>query len=432
MLAIRGLLLAGCSLASILLSGGTLLANDQPRATQHVRAFSAAGLRKVDERMRQAIEDGDAAGMVTLLGRVGEQIQLRSYGVQSGLSPMTPRSLFRIYSMTKPITGVAMMQLYEQGKWRLDDPVSLHAPELSHLKLLNGFDADGKPIIGTPSRSPTMRELMTHTAGFAYGLAGDDPINEAFRVQQVLRSSSLDEMMGKIAAIPLLHEPGRVWYYSVAVDIQGYLVQKLSGQPFGQYLRAQVFEPLGMRDTSFVVQQSDLSRLTDVYAWDESQQRLIPRRPAAGEVSVTDDRRLESGGGGLISTVLDYSRLCQMLLNGGELDGKRILASDTIRLMVSNQVGGLPVLGDGSAARPGVPGIGFGFDVAVYTDPSKTQAPYAEGTYFWAGMAGTWFWVDPVNKLYFIGMIQRLGPARPGGVDLQAESARLVYAALSL
>ena len=138
MLAIRGLLLAGCSLASILLSGGTALAHDQPRATQHVRAFSATGLRKVDERMRQAIEDGDAAGMVTLLGRVGEQIQLRSYGVQSGLSPMTPRSLFRIYSMTKPITGVAMMQLYEQGKWRLDDPVSLHVPDTERTRNLIG------------------------------------------------------------------------------------------------------------------------------------------------------------------------------------------------------------------------------------------------------------------------------------------------------
>lgn len=421
-------LITGCTL--LLLASGPALTREETLTTLPVRTFSAAGLQKLDQRMAQAITDQDAAGMVTVLVRAGELVQLKSYGVQSDATPMTPRSLFRIYSMTKPITGVAMMQLYEQGKWGLDDPISKHAPELANLKLFEGLDADGRPILGKPSRSPTMRELMTHTAGFAYGLVGDDPVNAAFRTRKVLRSSTLDEMMTEIAAIPLIHPPGRTWYYSVAADIQGYLVQKLSGQPFGQYLRAHVFEPLGMHDTSFFVRQTDRSLLTDVYSWDDRQQRLTARLPSQGELLLTDEGRLESGGGGLISTAIDYARFCQMLLNRGELNGKRVLAAETVKLMVTNHIGNLLALGDGSAEHPGVPGIGFGLDVAVYTDPSKTQAPYAQGTYFWAGMAGTWFWIDPANQLYFIGMIQRLGPARPGGVNLQEEIARLVYDAL--
>ena len=195
--------------------------------------------------MKQAVADGDTAGMTYILIRNGQVADFKSIGKQTPDQPMALDSLFRIYSMSKPITGVAMMQLYEQGKWQLDDPIAKHAPELAGLKELT-WDTDGKRVIGadgkavltSPKKPPTMRQLMSHTAGFGYGLAGDDPVNKAFRDERVLGSQNLDEMMKKIVAIPLLYEPGTKWSYSVAVDIQGYLVQKLSGQKFGDYLKA--------------------------------------------------------------------------------------------------------------------------------------------------------------------------------------------------
>ena len=210
--------------------------------------------------MKQSVADGDTAGMTIILIRHGQVADFKSFGQQTPDKPMALDSLFRIYSMSKPITGVAMMQLYEQGKWQLDDPITKYAPELANLKELTWDKdgkvvtaADGKPVLTSPKKPATMRQLMSHTAGFAYGLAGDDPANKAFRDERVLASQDLDEMMKKIAGIPLLYEPGTKWSYSVAVDIQGYLVQKLSGQKFGDYLKAHVTGPIGMTDTAFYV-----------------------------------------------------------------------------------------------------------------------------------------------------------------------------------
>src|SRR5262249_42947990 len=203
------------------------------------------------------VADGDTAGVTYLLMRHGQVADFKAFGKATPGTTMTPDSLFRIYSMSKPITGVAMMQLYEQGKWRLDDPITKYAPELAGLKELTGDQGgrvvkgpDGQQVLATPKKPATMRQLMSHTAGFGYGLAGDDPVNKAFRDDRVLASRDLDEMMKKVAAIPLLYEPGTKWSYSVAVDIQGYLVQKLSGQRFGEYLKEHVAGPMGMTDTA--------------------------------------------------------------------------------------------------------------------------------------------------------------------------------------
>jgi CubicO group peptidase (beta-lactamase class C family) len=205
-----------------------------PVADPSSLGFSSNGLAALDTRLATSVGDQDVAGMVTLLARKGEVAQFKAYGVQSGDprtgTAMTRDSIFRIYSMTKPITGVALMQLYEKGLWQLDDPVTKHAPELARLKLMTGVDARGNATVADPSRAPTMREIMSHTAGFGYGLSGNDPVNAAFRDQRVLASKDLDDMMMKIARIPLLYEPGTRWSYSVAVDIQGYVVQRLSGR----------------------------------------------------------------------------------------------------------------------------------------------------------------------------------------------------------
>jgi len=400
--------------------------------------FTKAGLDALDARMKQAIADGDAAGMTYIVIRHGQVADFKSVGRQTSDTPMALDSLFRIYSMTKPITGVAMMQLYEQGKWQLDDPITKYAPELAGLKALTWdkdgkvvTDAGGKPVLTPLKKSATMRQLMSHTAGFGYGLAGDDPVNKAFRDERVLGSQNLDEMMKKIAGIPLLYEPGTKWSYSVAVDIQGYLVQKLSGQRFGEYLEQHVTRPIGMTDTAFYVTPDRKPRFAEVYHWDRDQNTLVMNPARTDRGGFEDSARLESGGGGLVASTHDYARFCQMLLNKGEIAGKRILKPETVRLMAQNHIGGLNVAVDGTRPQPGAEAVRFGLDFAVYIDPKTVGLPYGNGTFYWGGAAGTWFWIDPVNDLAFIGMIQVQGGYRPGAMNVRIDSARLVYAALA-
>jgi CubicO group peptidase (beta-lactamase class C family) len=398
---------------------------------------TAEGLAALDARLAQSVADQDVAGMTAMLVKGGDVAFFKSYGQATDATPMANDSIFRIYSMTKPITGLAMMQLFEQGKWKLDDPVTAYAPELANLRVLT-YDADGKvamkdgqPVLATPSRPPTMREIMTHTAGFGYGLVGDDPVNAAFRDQAVLASANLDEMMQKIAGIPLQYEPGQRWSYSVSVDIQGYIVEKLSGQKLGEYMKTNIFTPLGMGDTAFYVSEAQKPRFADVYRWDAATSKLVANPERPDRPGFTDPNRMESGGGGLISTTHDYARFCQMMLNKGELAGNRVLKAETIDVMTQNHIGDLKLYSDGTTANPGIPGVGFGMDYAVYGDTSVTGQPYGAGTYYWGGAAGTWFWIDPVNDLFFIGMIQNMGGRREGAMDFRNESAKLVYGALA-
>jgi CubicO group peptidase (beta-lactamase class C family) len=400
--------------------------------------FTRAGLDALDARMKQSVADGDTAGMTYILIRHGQVADFRSIGQQTPDKPMALDSLFRIYSMSKPITGVAMMQLYEQGKWQLDDPITKYAPELAGLKELT-WDKDGKVVTGadgaavlaTPKKPATMRQLMSHTAGFGYGLGGDDPVNKAFRDQRVLASADLDEMMKKLATIPLLYEPGTKWSYSVAVDIQGYLVQKLAGQKFGDYLKQHVTGPMGMTDTAFYVATDRKPRFTEVYRWDTQQNKLVMNVARTDRGGFEDPARLESGGGGLVGSTHDYARFCQMMLNKGEIGGKRILKPETVKLMTQNHIGPLQVAVDGTRPQPGAEAVRFGLDFAVYVEPASAGLPFGNGTFYWGGAAGTWFWIDPVNDLAFIGMIQNQGGNRPGGLNFRADSAKLVYAALA-
>jgi CubicO group peptidase (beta-lactamase class C family) len=400
--------------------------------------FTKAGLDALDARMKQSVADGDTAGMTYILIRHGQVADFRSIGQQTPDKPMALDSLFRIYSMSKPITGVAMMQLYEQGKWQLDDPITKYAPELAALKELT-WDKDGKLVTGadgaavlaTPKKPATMRQLMSHTAGFGYGLGGDDPVNKTFRDQRVLASADLDEMMKKLAAIPLLYEPGTKWSYSVAVDIQGYLVQKLSGQKFGDYLKQHVTGPMGMTDTAFYVTPDRKPRFTEVYRWDTPQNKLVMNVARTDRGGFEDPARLESGGGGLVGSTHDYARFCQMFLNKGEIGGTRILKPETVKLMTQNHIGDLRVGVDGTRPQPGAESVRFGLDFAVYVEPKAAGLPFGNGTFYWGGAAGTWFWIDPVNDLAFIGMIQMQGGNRPGGFNFRADSSKLVYAALA-
>jgi CubicO group peptidase (beta-lactamase class C family) len=400
--------------------------------------FTKAGLDALDARLKQSVADGDTAGMTYVLLRHGQVADFKSFGKATPDKGMALDSLFRIYSMSKPITGVALMQLYEQGRWRLDDPITKYLPEFSGLKALtwdgNGkvvVGADGQPVLTDLKKPPTMRQLMSHTAGFGYGLSDRDPVNKAFQDKGVLAARDLDEMMKKVREIPLMYEPGTKWFYSVAVDIQGYLVQKLSGQKFGDYLKQHVTGPIGMNDTAFYVSSDRKARFTEVYHWDREKNALVmnPARPDRGDYH--DPTRLESGGGGLVGTAHDYARFCQMLLNRGEIGGKRILKPETVKLMTENHIGGLSVGLDGTTAQSGADAVRFGLDFAIHIDPRREGLPFGQGTYYWGGAAGTWFWIDPVNDLAFVGMIQNMGGNRPGGLNFRNDSAKLVYAALA-
>ena len=213
--------------------------------------FTEQGIDALDAAMEKIVADQDVAGMVWLLAKDGEVATFETAGLNSvdTQTPMEMDSLFRIYSMTKPVTGVALMMLYEEGKWGFDDPVSKHVPQLANLRIMSSYDDDGNVELVSPARQPTMRELLNHSAGFGYGLGGSDPVNNAFRDASVLASDDLDSLIDKVADIPLLFQPGEQWSYSIAVDIQGYIVQQLSGQKFGDFLQQRIFEPLGMSDT---------------------------------------------------------------------------------------------------------------------------------------------------------------------------------------
>jgi CubicO group peptidase (beta-lactamase class C family) len=399
--------------------------------------FTKSGLEALDERLRQAVAGGDTSGVTYLLLRGGQVAAFNSIGERAPGQPMTRDTLFRIYSMSKPITGVALMQLYEQGNWKLDDPITKYLPELKSLQAVTwGPDgkvvvgADGKPLLTSVKKPATMRQLMSHTAGFGYGLSDGDPVNQAFRQKGVLGASNLVEMTQKVAEIPLLYQPGEKWFYSVAVDLQGYVVEKLSGQKFGDYLKAHVTGPLKMTDTAFYVTPDRKPRFAETYRWDKGRNALVMNEPRPARGGYDDPNRLESGGGGFVSSTHDYARFMQMLLNRGELGGARILKPETVDLMARNHIGNLTVGLDGTAARSGADNVRFGLDFAIHTAPERANLPFGKGTYYWGGLAGTWFWVDPVNDLAFVGMIQNLGGNRPGGMDFREGSARLVYAAL--
>ncbi len=372
--------------------------------------------------------------MQTLLVKDGKVVQYGQYGVrdvETG-TPVQPGTLYRIYSMTKPVTGVALMQLYEDGKFSLDDPITRFIPEFENLKFLAGENEDGTPILEELDRPATMRELMSHTAGFAYGLGGEDYANNQFREQQILRAPDLDTFIAKIASVPLLYKPGEKWYYSAAVDVQGYLVEKFSGMSFGAYLQQSIFTPLNMDETGFYVPDEDYYRLADLMYYAEQANRFVPLE-TPGVQFRQNTVPFESGGGGLVSTIDDYARFCQMMLNEGRLGSERIIEPETVALMTTNQLpDGLGIGFDGTnrSDEAGQPHQ-FGLDWGVITDPEAMKSPAGAGTYYWGGAAGTWFWIDPVNDLFFIGMIQRFGELPGDEADFRGESMRLVYEALA-
>ena len=419
-------------LAAALLLTAFAASADGTRAIETAKpetvGFSSERLQRLDDAMRATVDNKVLAGGVTVLARHGKVVSFNTYGQQDIATgkPMQKDSIFRIFSMTKPVTGVAMMLLYEEGKWRPSDPIAKYIPELKDLKVYAGQGPDGQPILEAPKHAPTVGELMTHTAGFTYGLFGASPVDKMYAQAKLLEAPSLKEFIDKLAKLPLAYQPGEGWEYSVSVDVQGYLVERLSGMPFAQFLDQRVFKPLGMTDTAFFVPESKLGRLASIYTvGPNATLAAMPRDP-----NVSKAPGMPSGGGGLYSTASDYLRIAQMLVNEGELDGVRLLSPSTVRLMRSNHLPEKLMTGKhGIGFYRMQPGQGFGYDVAVIEDPAKVGSSAGAGSYLWDGIAGTWFWVDPTNDVVFIGLIQRWMMA-PGMPNLEDLSRQLVYQAL--
>ena len=405
-----------------------------PAASPESVGFDSARLKLLDDYMAKVVADGRVAGMTTLLARHGKVVEFNTYGKASLATgaPMNKDAIFRIYSMTKPLTGVAMMILFEQGKWRLDDPVTRYVPEFKNLKVMTGTDAEGKILVEDMKRPPTMREIMSHTAGFGYGLGDKHPVDKLYRKNHVLGSKGLQQMIDRTAEIPLMFQPGTNWSYSNAVDIQGYIIEKLSGETLGQFMNEHIFQPLKMKDTAFYVRPGQESRLAAVYLGDEKTGKIEEAKALFGESmpDYTKPPLMESGGGGLTSTTTDYARFCQMILNKGVLDGVRILSPASVELMDTNVVPhDVLVSSNGTNGRPLQ--RGGGLRAGLHGGERSPRAPaLLEGkdTMSWGGAAGTWFWIDPTDDVIFVGMIQRMGGT--GGDDLGGQARTLTYQAL--
>jgi CubicO group peptidase (beta-lactamase class C family) len=407
--------------------------------------FSSPRLGSLAGALQRMVDERWFAGISTAVTRHHALVFQRTFGVQDVATrePLRADAIFRIASMTKPVTGVAMMLLYEEGRWQLDDPVEKFLPEFAHLRVL---DPSGRLV---PQIHPmTMRELLTNTGGIsgAAGVAGqfaNGPGNEVRRMylEANLAAGTLADMVTKIAGLPLATQPGTRFQYGLSQDVQGRIIEVLSGQTLEGFFRSRIFEPLGMRDSGFAVPPSETARLVPLVTYG-AERTLIPASfaPSSYMSVIFGDPsarpRFLSGGGGLYSTVADYVRFAEMLAGRGRLGEVQLLAPSSVGLMTSDM---LP---------PGVPaefrqqwaGCGYGIGVGIVLDPARATlmgGPIGRGTFHWSGAHGTWFWVDPTNDLTVVGMVQQefagivhVGAEHPAP-DLRALSRSLVYQALT-
>uniref|UniRef100_UPI0035CB56D5 serine hydrolase domain-containing protein n=1 Tax=uncultured Sphingomonas sp. TaxID=158754 RepID=UPI0035CB56D5 len=404
---------------------------DLVQAMPEAVGLSSPGLAHVDAAVQAQIDAGTIPGAVTLVARHGKIVRVHAMGHKdiASDSPSEIDGIYRIFSMTKPITGTAMMMLHDEGLWRPEDPIAQHLPELADLQVFAGEDAAGTQILVAPDHAPTMAELMTHRAGFGYGIAVGEPgdrIEALYREAKVLEADDLGDMVARLATLPLAYQPGSRWRYSLSMDVQGAIIERLSGQSLPDFLRTRLFEPLGMIDTAFYIAPEKRHRLATLY-YKAGDAPLLPianpMRP-----DPTSEPAFAMGGGGLFSTARDYARYAQMLLNGGTLDGARIVSAAGIQAQMTNRLPAELLETRFTAGHHKFrPGFGYGYNGVVFTDPALAGVPVGTGTYHWDGAAGTWFWVDPENDLLFVGMTQFLSYTAP---PLQATTQALVGAAI--
>lgn len=383
----------------------------QPQHHQHHSDHKAgvvdeSAKERIDSLFKKLVADRNVGGISALIYEKDKEVYYNAFGVQNEEKkiPMSRQTIVQIWSMTKPLTGTALMTLYEKGLFNLDDPLSKYFQDFRDMKVFVGMDASGQPIFESAKRQITIRDITRHTAGFANN-GSKEYVGPLYREANLLdRNSNLQEMMKKLAKLPLIFHPGEEWSYGVCVDVQAALVEKLSGKPFYEYLKSAVLDPLEMKDTRYYVPAWDQDRLSAVYF--RAGEGNITQRPDSQAIAYnTFPYPMTPGGYGLTSTLDDYMNFARMMVHGGELNGKRILKESTVKLMSTNQ------LDESVTKRMWLPDrgqVGFGIDLAVRLKPpvSAEENNGVVGEFFWDGAASTLFWVDPVNQLTAVMLVQ--------------------------
>ena len=386
-----------------------------PRAVPEDVGMSTSRLERITPVMQRYVDNGRIPCALTMIAREGRLVHFEKFGMQdvAAATPIEYDTIFRIYSMTKPITSAAVMMLYEEGHFQLSTPISEFVPFFKDMKV---YTEDGSAVLDA-EREITIKHLLTHTAGLIYESDRENhPIDQQYEDAD-LYGGDLTNMIRKLGRIPLLHHPGDAWHYGMSTDILGYLVQIVSGMPLETFLKTRIFEPLGMKDTGFSVKVENANRYSKVYEFgDAGELQAIEKVHAAtGPLSF-----FHSGGGGLLSTAPDYLRFCQMILNDGELDGTRLLGRKTVELITMDHIS--------NQWQPNQrTGSGFGLGFSVVTDVAETHTLGSVGTCGWGGMASTTFWIDPVEALIGVFMTQLVGADSP----FHAQFRVLTYQALT-
>ncbi len=384
------LLVVGCFLCPM-----QTIAQGLPEASPESVGISPERLDRVNQLMHKYVDSDRIAGAITLIARKGKVVHFEAAGKQgiNGDAPMAPDTIVRIYSMSKPITSVALMMLYEEGAFQLDDPVAKYIPAFEDQQVFTGGTADN-PELTPVKRKMTVRHLLTHTSGLSYGIFSNTPVDTLYR-RTTGRSwwPNQKEMSEKLGQLPLLFEPGERWHYSLATDVLGYLVEVLSGESFDTFLQQRIFDPLKMVDTGFYVPADKLDRFAANHGIKPDVSLMVVDAPATGQFSQKPN--FLSGGGGLVSTASDYIRFAQMLLNGGELDGVRILGRKTVEYMTTNHIDGVHA-----------PGYGFGLGFSVRLEDKAPGVIGTTGTYGWNGAANTHYFADPEEELIGLFLTQ--------------------------
>ena len=367
--------------------------------------LSSQRLARIRHVMEGYVDNGHLPGLMTMIWRSGSVVHLEKIGQKDSQKAIELDTIFRIYSMTKPITSVAIMMLYEEGHFQLNDSVANFIPDLGDMKVIADL-ADGSVETVSAQGEMTIRDLLRHTSGLTYDFNGN-VVSDMYKDADLYNSESLLDMVQKLASFPLVHHPGKIWHYSFSSDVLGCLVEVISGQPFEQFLQNRIFDPLGMIDTSFDIDEEKIDRYAALYKatkdgkYELAGSSIIDRLDAAGR-----KRTICSGGGGLLSTTTDYLRFCQMMINGGYLNNEQLLSRTTVEMMTRNHLT--------EDQHPfGMNGVGFGLGFSVVTDLAQSAILGSEGLFRWGGAASTTFWIDPQEELIAILMTQLLNNPHP-------------------
>jgi len=404
-----------------------VIAKELPTAAAEKVGMSSQRLERLNDLADHYVEQGNYSGIVTMVARNGNVVHLNAaghYGVDNP-KPMTPDTLFRIYSMTKPITAIAAMMLYEEGKFHIDDPVSKHLPEFAEQKLLV-VDEAGKESLVTPQSPMTMRQLFTHTAGLTYGTTLDNPVDHQYKDAAIFESKDLGEFSEKLAKLPLRFEPGTRYHYSVSLDVLGAAIERLSGIGLDEFFASRIFKPLAMNDTFFNVPADKIERLASDQYWDYEASKVtaMPAESKRDFENVT----LFSGGGGLVSSIRDYMRFCQMILNGGSFDGQQLLSPKTVAFFGSDHL--TPeVRAAGRGEYPSADlyaGQSMALGLGVVVEPTMMPSMSSKGELSWGGVAGTKFWINPKEEIIGIAMVQLYRAPTPLKFDMKVATYQAI------